>query len=103
MVMTTLEGEDAAARLAHEVVEAELAACVQIVAIRSVYRWQGSIEDAGEQLLLIKTRAELYETLEAFLRDRHPYEVPEILQVPVTAGFGPYLSWLEETTQAPRR
>lgn len=99
IVMTTTEDEQGAAALARAVVEARLAACAQILAIRSLYVWDGAVNDAAERLLLFKTRADLYQPLEEFIRARHPYEVPEILQVPVSAGFDPYLSWVERSTR----
>ena len=98
IAMTTVGSEDDATKLAWAIVEARLGACVQIVAIRSVYRWQDAVADDAEQLLLIKTRAESYEQLEAFVAERHPYELPEIVQVPITAGFAPYLAWLGAAT-----
>ncbi len=99
MTMTTTDDEAAAARLARQIVEHELAACVQILTVRSVFVWQGAVDDTPELLLLIKTRADRYEELEALIRRHHAYDVPEILQVPITRGFGPYLSWVDERTQ----
>lgn len=98
IAMTTVGSEDDASKLAQAIVEARLGACVQVVAIRSFYRWQGAIADDPEQLLLIKTRTDRYEQLEAFVAERHPYELPEIVQVPLTAGFAPYLAWIEDET-----
>lgn len=98
IALTTVDSEQAAAKLAREVVEARLAACVQIVAIRSVYAWQGAVEDASEQLLVMKTRDDLYGPLERFVKERHPYEVPEIVRVPVTGGLTEYLAWIDSST-----
>ena len=100
MVMTTTENEEGAVALAREVVEAQLAACIQVTRIRSVFVWEGAVNDENECLLLIKTRTDVYERLEAFIREHHPYDVPELLQVPVTGGLGPYLSWVDEMTGA---
>jgi len=100
VAMTTLEDEDSASRLARAVVEAKLAACVQLMHIRSTFCWEGAVEDAREVLVLIKTRIGVYERLEQFVRDIHPYDVPEILQIPVTSGYGPYLSWVDDNTTA---
>ena len=102
MAMTTTDGEEAAATLARLIVDARLAACVQIVNVRSVFVWNGELDDAPELLLLVKTRADLYERLEAFIREHHTYDVPEILQVPVAAGFGPYLAWMDASTRSGR-
>ncbi len=98
IAMTTLEDEDSASRLARALVEAKLAACVQLVHIRSTFSWQGAVEDARELLVLMKTRASVYDRLEQFVCDHHPYDVPEILQIPVTTGYGPYLSWVNANT-----
>ena len=98
IAMTTLEDEESASRLARSVVEAKLAACVQLIHIRSTFSWEGRVEDAAEVLVLMKTRADVYERLQQFICDNHPYDVPEILQLPVTAGHGPYLSWVNDNT-----
>lgn len=88
-----------AGTLAVRLVEDGLAACVQIgPSVRSVYRWRGAIEQASERLLVIKSRAARFEELEAAIRAAHPYEVPEIVALPVTAGSAPYLSWLDAST-----
>lgn len=100
VVFTTTETESDARALASQLVEAQLVACAQIVAIQSIFSWEGKVNDASESLLLLKTRTDLYEKLEAYLQEHHPYDVPEILQVPVTAGFGPYLNWMNENTTA---
>ncbi len=94
-VITAVESEEAAQALAGALVEARLAACVQLLGpIRSTYRWQGAVETATEWLCLIKSRAETYPALEAAIRTQHSYETPEILAVPVLAGSAPYLAWL---------
>jgi periplasmic divalent cation tolerance protein len=100
IAMTTLEDEDSAARLARALVEAKLAACVQLVHIQSTFSWEGALEDAREVLVLMKTRASVYDRLQQFVCDNHPYGLPEILQVPVTTGYGPYLSWVNDNTTA---
>lgn len=98
LVMTTAANEDEAATLARAIVRARLAACVQLQAIRSFYTWKGEACEAPECLLLIKTRAALYPALEAFIRERHRYELPEIVQLPITAGSAAYLGWLAAQT-----
>jgi periplasmic divalent cation tolerance protein len=100
IAMTTLEDEDSASRLARALVEAQLVACAQLADIRSTFRWGGAVEEAKEVLLLMKTRTSVYERLQQFVRDNHPYDVPEILQIPVTTGYGPYLSWVNDNTAA---
>jgi len=99
LVLTNLPDEAGAHALATALIEAKLAACVNILApCRSVYRWQGRIEDATEVPLLIKTTAERYPALEAAIRAQHPYELPEIIAVPVDRGLPDYLAWVAATT-----
>lgn len=98
VIFTTTESKDDAKTLAKGLVESRLVACAQIMPINSVFVWDGEVNDAEECLLLLKTRAESYEDVEAYLREHHPYDVPEILQVSVTAGFEPYLHWMSENT-----
>jgi periplasmic divalent cation tolerance protein len=96
LVLSTCPDEPAAASLAERLVAAGLAACVSIVpGVRSVYRWQGHTETSGEVLLLIKTRQEAYPALEDLLRRHHPYELPEIIRVPIDAGLPAYLAWID--------
>lgn len=95
LVMTTLPDRDVAERMAKHLVEANLAACIQILGpMQSVYRWQGQIEQAEEYLLLIKTTTAGYSQLEESLHQAHPYELPEIVAVPAARGFLPYLQWV---------
>jgi periplasmic divalent cation tolerance protein len=90
------EGE----RIARALVERGLAACVNVVpGVVSIYRWKGAVERAPESLLVIKTRADRFEELRAALVALHPYEVPELLGVPVAAGHAPYLAWLDESVE----
>ncbi len=100
LVLTTLPDRDRALQLASALVEARLAACVNVQAgCTSVYRWQGVLETADEVALLIKTTSARYPALEAAIRARHPYELPEIVAVPVTRGLPAYLQWVgNETT-----
>ena len=76
----------------------ELGACVQILDITSHYRWEGAVARDAEVLLLIKTSAERYRALEAWLVEHHPYDLPEILALPVAAGLADYLSWVGHET-----
>ena len=101
-VTTTTEKREDAERIACSLVEARLAACVQIVGpITSIYRWKGKIETAREWLCLIKSREENYGAVEQAVRSLHPYETPEIIAVPVTAGSRDYLDWLRGELAAP--
>ena len=95
LVITNCPDEETANRIALAVVEAKLAACVNILPrVQSIYRWQGAVESAVEVPLLIKTTAAAYPALEAAIRERHPYDVPEIIALPITAGLPAYLNWL---------
>ena len=96
--MTTVNSAITADALATRLVEARLAACIQIVPVRSVYRWQGQVKRNAEWLLLMKTAAP-FADVAAALQAQHPYELPEIVQVPIDAGSGDYLQWLRERTR----
>lgn len=98
MVTTALGTEDEAEGLATALVEAGLAACVQVTHVRSFYRWEGELKREPEWVLLVKTRSARFAEIEAFIRARHSYELPEILQLPVTGGSPDYLRWLLEAT-----
>ena len=99
IVFTTVATPDDAHRLADGLLDKRLAACVQILAIQSAYRWKGAVQREPEQLLLIKTRAALYPAVEVHLRAHHPYELPEIVHVPIDAGSPDYLRWLAAETE----
>ena len=99
LVITNLPDSDSAHTLAQALVEQRLAACVSILApCRSVYRWQGRIEEATEVPLLIKTTTARYAALEAAIRAAHPYELPEIVAVRVDQGLPAYLAWVAAET-----
>ena len=100
VVLTTVGLTFDAASLARELVEQRLAACVNIVPqIRSIYRWQGKVEDDGEQLLLIKTTSERLDALRESLSARHPYEVPEFVVLTMDEIRGPYREWLVDAVR----
>jgi periplasmic divalent cation tolerance protein len=100
LVLTNLPDRQAAERLAELLVEQRLAACVNILApCRSVYRWKGAIQHDEEHPMLIKTAAERYPALEAALRAGHPYELPEIIAVPIERGLEAYLTWVAAETK----
>ncbi len=98
IVLTTAGTEDAAETLAAAIVEARLAACVQVQRVRSVYVWDGALQREPEWQLLIKTREARWAELEAFIRARHDYDTPEILRLPVSGGSAAYLRWLGDMT-----
>ena len=94
-VITATETRDAALEIAKSVVKRRLAACAQAIGpICSTYWWKGDLETTTEWACVMKTRQSLYEELEQAIREVHPYEVPEILAVPVVAGSRDYLEWL---------
>ncbi|MDF3839058.1 divalent-cation tolerance protein CutA [Cupriavidus basilensis] len=102
LVMTVLPDADSATRLTRAVLESRLAACVNRLApCESEYWWRGEIERSQEWPLLIKTTQDRYAALEAAIRLAHPYEVPEIVAMPVVAGFAPYLAWVAQETRTP--
>lgn len=99
MVLITASKEDEAARIARDIVSSRLAACVNIVkGIRSIYRWQGKIEDEGEVLMVVKTRRDLFGELKKRVKELHSYSVPEIVALPIVEGSEEYLKWLQEET-----
>ena len=100
IILTNLPDRASALKLAGELVEQRLAACVNVLAeCSSVYRWEGRIKSATEVPVLIKTRAQRYDEVEAEIRRLHPYELPEIVAVPVVRGLDEYLEWVAgETT-----
>ena len=103
-IVTTTPTKEDAERLARELVERRLAACVQVDGpIVSFYWWQGALKRAEEWRCLIKTRADLFGELEQAVRALHPYEVPEILALPVSAGNEAYLDWLSNEVGRPPR
>ncbi|MGV0951469.1 MAG: divalent-cation tolerance protein CutA [Azonexus sp.] len=101
LVLTNCPDEESANAIALALVEERLAACVNILPrVQSVYRWQGAVESATEIPLFIKSTATNYPALEAAIRHRHPYQVPEIIALPVERGLPAYLDWIaSETTQ----
>lgn len=99
VVFTNLPDRAAAEKLAETLVEQRVAACVNILGpCRSVYRWNGGLQKDDEHLMLIKTSRERYATLEAAIRAAHPYELPEIVAVPIERGLPAYLDWVAAET-----
>ena len=96
VVLTTLPDEAGAEALARQIVDAGLGACAQLQPIRSVYRWKGETCAEPEWRLVIKTRADRYPALEAFIRARHPYTLPQSVMLPITAGTPDYLQWVAD-------
>ena len=98
-VLTTTADDAEAEAIAEALLADELAACVQIMPIRSRYLWKGQVQREPEQLLLIKTRADLFEIVRARIRTLHSYETPEIVALPIAAGDADYLGWVGGVTR----
>lgn len=98
VVLTTTGSQQEANRLSELLVREKLAACVQTMPITSTYIWKGQLNQDSEWLLLIKTRSEIFDKLEAFILANHSYDTPEIIQLPVEAGYSGYLDWIQENT-----
>jgi periplasmic divalent cation tolerance protein len=102
VVLTTCDSEKLAEQLARHLVEHRLAACVNILPkARSIYRWQEKIEEAGEWVLLIKSRRDLFAALRAEIQKLHTYDVPEVIAIPIVDGSEAYLGWLDGQLTTP--
>jgi len=100
VVLSTVASAEDAERIARALVDRRLAACVNVLpGVRSVYRWKGQVQADEERLLVIKTRRDRFEALRDTLVALHPYEVPEVVVLPIEAGHGPYLDWLDESVR----
>lgn len=99
-VVTTAPNKSCAEKIARVLIKKRLAACVQIAGpVKSIYRWKGKIEKAGEWFCIIKTRARAFNKVEKAIREIHPYEVPEIIAIPITQLSKDYLNWLSLNTK----
>jgi len=99
IVFITASSEEEAAKIARALVEARLAGCVNIIKnIRSIYSWQGKIEDEPEVLMIAKTQKSLFDSLTKKVEELHSYTVPEIIVLPIVEGSKDYLKWLREVT-----
>jgi periplasmic divalent cation tolerance protein len=99
LVLCACGSEAEAEKIADQLVSRKLAACVNISApVRSIYCWRGKIESTAEWLLTIKTARSRFEDLSAAIQSLHSYELPEIIALPITAGFAPYLKWISDST-----
>ncbi len=97
LVISTFPDAETAERIAHELIEVKLAACVNILpGIKSIYRWQGKVENAAETIAFLKTTTTRLPDLKARLRVSHPYDVPEIICLPIVDGLPEYLQWVRE-------
>ena len=100
VVLVTAGTMDEAAAIGRALVEERLAACGNVVpAVRSIYRWEGKVQDDAEALLILKSARDRFEALRARVLALHPYEVPEVIAFPVEAGHLPYLEWISGSTR----
>lgn len=100
VVLITAPKEEDAVKIAKALVESRLAACANIVKnVRSIYRWEGKIEDDSEVLMIVKTKKSLFDKLSKKVKELHEYSVPEVIALPLTAGSEDYLNWLQEETE----
>jgi periplasmic divalent cation tolerance protein len=100
VAFSTVGTAEDALRIAHALVERGLAACVNVLPeVVSIYRWKGAVEQETERLLVIKTRMDRLEALREALLALHPYEVPELVALPIVGGHPPYLDWLDESVR----
>ena len=99
VVLTTTDSQHEASRIATELVERRLAACVNIIPqIESIYRWEGKVERASEWLLIIKTEANVFDRLREAIHELHSYDVPECIMLEIADGSQPYLKWIKDNT-----
>ncbi len=99
MVLTTVNTRESGEKLAFLILEKKLAACIQISEIKSIYTWQDEVQKEVEYLMRIKTKKSLYPELAECIIQNHSYEIPQIVEIPITNGLDTYLNWIEENTK----
>ena len=100
LVFSTIDSQKTAREIADNLVNERLAACINIIPnVTSVYKWKGAIERADECLLIIKTSEDRLDELTARIKELHPYQVPEVVSLPIEKGYGPYLEWVFSETR----
>ena len=99
IIITTTQDKESAKKIARLLVEKKLAACGQMFPIESIYFWKDKICEESETILFIKSRTELFEEIKAAIKENHAYEVPEIIQIPITNGLPEYLKWIDDCTR----
>ena len=99
LFITTFADKESAKKTAGLLVEKRLAACVQLFPIESVYLWKDDIYDENEVILFIKSKTMLFDKITAAVKENHSYEVPEIIQIPITDGLPEYLRWIDDCTE----
>ena len=96
MVLSTIDSKSKAQNIAKVLVEQRLAACVQIEQIESIYKWEGKITQEGEYLIRIKSTIDKYNQIESIIKDMHSYDIPQIIQIPITDGYNKYFEWIDK-------
>ena len=99
IILTTFAKQEEAKRLINSLLSKQLAACIQCFPIQSYYIWKGKIENDNEVTLFIKTKTSAYEEVEKEIKQHHPYETPEIIKIPITAGSVEYLNWINDNVK----
>ena len=99
MVISTCGNKESAKQIAKSLIDAKLAACVQMLPVASMYVWQDKVCEDDETALLIKTKTALFDKIVSVIKENHSYEVPEIIQLPVTDGLPEYLSWIDKMVE----
>jgi len=98
IITTTTRNKESAKKIAKLLVEKQMAACVQIFPIESIYVWKKKICEENEMLLFIKSKTVLFKEIKTVIKENHSYEVPQIIQIPITDGLGEYLKWINDCT-----
>ena len=98
IIISTAADKESARKIASMLVEKKLASCVQMLPVESLYLWQNKICEESETALLIKSETSLFPEIKAAIRENHPYQVPEIIQIPITDGLPEYLKWIGDCT-----
>jgi len=98
LITTTAPDRDSAKAIAKLLVEKKLAACVQLFPIESIYTWKNEVCNEDEIMLFIKSKPALFDKIKAAIKENHSYEVPEIIQIPITDGLPDYLKWIDDNT-----
>ena len=99
LIITAVANKESAKKIARLLVEKRLAACAQMFPIESIYSWQGKIHEENETALFIKSRTALFDEIKLAIKTAHPYEVPEIIQIPIANGLPEYLKWISDNTE----